>query len=429
MKTKNVWMAAKAACLGIICLGSCTQEEMAYQGGKQETTKLKVMTRAEGEATPPNDARIYLFNQEGKCTNLIGTDDINNNHGIEATPGAYKLIAIGSNDLSVYKLPDITDATDSSCIQLIGGKRQTDLLLASENITLDEGETTQIKLTLNREVICIKDICAKKIPADVTETEIIISPMYKNIRMNGKYTSDTDSVKLILTKDTEEGKWIYKGDSIFSLPPKGNPKVTLRLKTATNTTEYTYQTSKPLTKNHFVKFDIVYKEALKTYLCSSLVAPEWEGTDSVKCEFNEKDGTIVSGDIPVAGQVYHEYFVISVNPADRTAVLLRRTGEKNIASEAFMNQRAYEINKPNDATIDHWRLPTQEECEFFLKNLNIKTKEATLDIIEGSYYFIKDNKIGRIQLTVKNGKREITAYPDSGYDKNYIYRPVIDISY
>lgn len=429
MKTKRLIFAAIAACLGMVGLGSCNKEEAVYQGGEKEMSRLRVMTRAEGESTPPKEAKIYLLDKDGKCTSIVDLEEINKN-GIATTPGNYRVIAIGGNDMSAYKLPKQADANDSSIIKLNSGRKLTDLLLATDDITLNEGETTQLNMTMDREVICIKDVNADKIPTDVIGTEIIIGPMYKNIRMNGKYTDDTDSVRISLTKDTEDRKWTLKGDSIFSLPSKGNPKVILRLKTASNTKEYTYQTNKPLTKNHFVRLDLVYREGLKAYLSASLSAPIWEGTDSIVYGFEKEDLTKETVKHPTSSELYNAFVVVSVDTIARTAVLLRKKGDTGVGSEEDMITKNSNINKP-DKAIGDWRLPTMEECKFFLNLCDVNTNGVqSSELVEtGTYYCTKDGKLATVKLDFSNGKKTITEYENASYKKEYIYRPVIKISY
>ena len=430
MKPKRLIFAAIAACLGMVGLGSCNKEEAVYQGGEKEMSRLRVMTRAEGESTPPKEAKIYLLDKDGKCTNIVDLEDFNKN-GIPATPGDYRIIAIGSNDLSAYKLPEQADANDSSIIKLNSGKKHTDLLLATDDITLNEGETTQLNMTLNREVICIKDVNADKIPKDVIGTEIIIGPMYKNIRMDGKYTDDTDSIRIALTKDTEDRKWILKGDSIFSLPSKGNPKVILRLITPKNTQEYSYQTTKPLTKNHFVRLDLVYREGLKAYLSASLSAPIWEGTDSIVYGYEKEDLSKETVNPPVAGNMYNAFFVVSVDTSTRTAVLLRKKGDTGVSSKEDMTAMSSKINKP-DSAIGEWRLPTIEECKFFLEKCYVNSNNNPYSgLVEtGTYYCTKDGKLATVTLSLNDKKAKIiTSKENATYSKDYIYRPVIEISY
>ena len=242
MKNNRFYYAAVAACVVLCSLGSCSQEEMAYQGEQKDISKLKVMTRTDDESSKPEEGKIYIFNQNNVCIDTISPSALRDNTPTRIKPGTVKLIEIGSNDLSAYNLPYKSTVTDSSIIKLNNGRALTDLILGTTTTTLEEGETTQTDITMSREVICLKHLTADNIPDDIIGTEIMVGPMYKNIKLNGKYTNDVDTIRIALQKDpNEEGVWVYKGDSIFSLPSKGNPSFILRLKTCDTTTEYTYQ--------------------------------------------------------------------------------------------------------------------------------------------------------------------------------------------
>lgn len=439
MKTRKVRVAAVAACLGTVCLGSCTVDEVVNQGGEQDLSKLRVITRTEGTSQAPDDAQLYLFNTEGICTNIIHAEDLGSNKAVSTTPGKTKLIAIGSNDLSVYDLPSQENATDSSVIRLKEGCGMTDLMLKTDSTTLNEGETTQMNMDLERAVICINEIKVENIPDDVLNAEMTISPIYEGIKMNGIYTAETTTLPISLTRDDATGNWTNRDNIIYSLPSKGDPTITLTLKSAETIKEYAYQTGNPLRKNYYVKLIVDYQEGLITYLSSSLSTPAWEGTDSINFMF--KNSNLIKTDSAnydnqiVAGKKYQNYYVVS-NTGSGTAVLLRRKGDTGVTSQTEMNEKLAGINMPTGLNCDVWRLPTLEECRTFLMgcaiyqkayaNRNMKNDEVE----PGIYYCNINNHVSTIELKLINGVRTLSApIEDSGYDAAAILRPVINISY
>ena len=432
MKKQNLCYAAVAACVVLCSLGSCSQEEMAYQGEQKDISKLKVMTRTDDESSKPEEGKIYIFNQNNVCIDTISPSALRDNTPTRIKPGTVKLIAIGSNDLSAYNLPYKSTVTDSSIIKLNSGRALTDLILGTTTTTLEEGETTQTDITMSREVICLKHLTADNIPDDIIGTEIMVGPMYKNIKLNGKYTNDVDTIRIALQKDpNEEGVWVYKGDSIFSLPSKGNPSFILRLKTSDTTTEYTYQLNRPLTKNHFVKLDIDFREGIKTYIASSLSNPVWEGTDSIKYQYQKEDiSNEVSVTHPEAGGRYNKYYVVSVDKSKRTAVLLRRSGDTGVTNDSILNARLNSINRP-EWSIGGWRLPTIDECKSILSTakINDDNNDIVYKVVPGTYYCTKDGKLATVTLKGDNTKRTLTENDNSCYSADYIFRPVIEISY
>ena len=431
MKKQNLCYAAVTACVGLCSLGSCTQEEMAYQGEQKDISKLKVITRTDDESSKPEEGKIYIFNQNNVCIDTISPSALRDNTPTRIKPGTVKLIAIGSNDLSAYNLPYKSTVTDSSIIKLNSGRALTDLILGTTTTTLEEGETTQTDITMSREVICLKHLTADNIPDDIIGTEIMVGPMYKNIKLNAKYTNDVDTIRIALQKDpNEEGVWVYKGDSIFSLPSKGNPSFILRLKTSDTTTEYTYQLNRPLTKNHFVKLDIDFREGIKTYIASSLSNPVWEGTDSIKYQYQKEDiSNEVSVTHPEAGGRYNKYYVVSVDKSKRTAVLLRRSGDTGVTNDSILDAKLKSINRPEWA-IGGWRLPTIDECKSILSTAMIKDNtDIVYKVDPGTYYCTKDGKLATVTLKGNNTKRTLTENDNSCYSADYIFRPVIEISY
>ena len=439
MKTLRSFSAAIAAYVGIVSLGSCSHDEVMASQGEQEMSMLRVSTRTDGDDTPVKEGIIYIFNQKGSCTGIINPEEVKNQTPIPAQPGTIDIISVGSNNLNAYKLPDKDKVNDTTIIKLNSGQTMSDLILGTATITLGEGESTQLIMTSTREVICINSITAEKVPSDVIRAEVLIGPVYKNIRLNGKYTNDTDSIRIMLAKDADKGKWTLQGDSIFSLPTKGNPSFVFRLKMANSTEEYTYQRNSPLVKNRFVHLNIVYQEGLKTYITGpNFTAPEWEGTDTIACQFTMNDKTRSDTLIHLKpGSTYDRYFVVSVNKADRTAVLLRRTKDTGILSDSMMITKASSINKPNWATSG-WRLPTQEECQYILEKGNMEYKDGKFSelsdlIIPGTYYCTSNNKLATMTLEIPDTKklsnRRITLNTDADYSKDYIFRPVIEISY
>ena len=109
MKKQKFCYAAVAACVGLCSLGSCSQEEMAYQGEQKDISKLKVMTRTDDESSKPEEGKIYIFNQNNVCIDTISPSALRDNTPTRIKPGTVKLIAIGSNDLSAYKVEALID--------------------------------------------------------------------------------------------------------------------------------------------------------------------------------------------------------------------------------------------------------------------------------------------------------------------------------
>jgi hypothetical protein len=121
--------------------------------------------------------------------------------------------------------------------------------------------------------------------------------------------------------------------------------------------------------------------------------------------------------------------VVSVDKSKRTAVLLRRSGDTGVTNDSILDAKLKSINRPEWA-IGGWRLPTIDECKSILSTAMIKdNKDIVYKVDPGTYYCTKDGKLATVTLKVNNAKRTLTENDNSCYSADYIFRPVIEISY
>ena len=181
-----------------------------------------------------------------------------------------------------------------------------------------------------------------------------------------------------------------------------------------------------------MKLDIDFREGIKTYMTASLSDPVWEGTDSIKYQFQKEDITKeMAVTHPVAGGRYNKYYVVSVDASKRTAVLLRRQGVKGVTNDSILNALSNSINRPEWA-IGGWRLPTIDECRSILNNAEIedgRLNDTIYKVYVGTYYCSNGDKLATITLKGDNKQRELIENADSGYSAEFFFRPVIEISY
>jgi hypothetical protein len=95
-----------------------------------------------------------------------------------------------------------------------------------------------------------------------------------------------------------------------------------------------------------------------------------------------------------------------------------------------MNAIIKSINKPAWA-VDGWRLPTVEECRFFLTNAQIYNPDVTgknYMVKPGTYYCTKDNALITVTMT-GDTKRTLTEKAFTDYSADFFFRPVIEVGY
>lgn len=398
----------------------------------QGQSLLRVMTRGE---TTPVEGKVYVFNSLGDCVRLLSTDESGQLASTNLVAGDYTVCAIGGEDLSAYTLPDQDVASVSSVITLAEGKEMSDLFMTSSDVTLTEGNASNLELELERQVIMIKEVSIKQVPTDVTKVEVSISPLHEGIQLDGTFTEDHTSLTLDLTKSSDNKTWTNGENQPYGFPSDGNPTITISFTLSNGVKTYSYQASEPFAANHQVVLEGTYSEAQDAILSGTLIAKAWEADKSESFEFNE-DNLVENTTseepeepeepaVPVAGGTFLGYYVVSVNSSDRTAVLLRRTQENNVYSESIMAQKAAAINKPEGVTCGEWRLPTVEECRIFLEDPIVNEKKY------GSNYYCLDGTNLKMMRALISSEGVITIKGpiDCGYNDLTYYRPVIDISY
>lgn len=434
-----------AAIGSMVALSGCSEqvmnEDMRVEV-PQGQSLLRVQTRS---ATPPQEGQVYVFNSLGDCVRLLSTDESGQLASTNLVAGDYTVCAIGGEDLSAYTLPDQDVASVSSVITLAEGEEMTDLFMTSSDVTLTEGNASNLELELERQVIMIKEVSIKQVPTDVTKVEVSISPLHEGIQLDETFTEDHTSLTLNLTKSSDNKTWTNGEDQPYGFPSAGNPTITISFTLSNGVKTYSYQASEPFAANHQVVLEGTYSEAQDAILSGTLIAKAWEADKSESFEFNE-DNLVENTtseepeepEVPVAGGTFLGYYVVSVSPGPSTgsgtAVLLRKTQENNVYSETIMAQRAAAINKPegDGITCGDWRLPTVEECRIFLEDDNVNQK-----IYGASYYYycLDGDKLKRMSAWKSStGVITITGPLPSGnsaagYNDETYYRPVIDISY
>lgn len=394
----------------------------------QGQSLLRVQTRS---ATPPQEGQVYVFNSLGDCVRLLSTDESGQLASTNLVAGDYTVCAIGGEDLSAYTLPDQDVASVSSVITLAEGEEMTDLFMTSSDVTLTEGNASNLELELERQVIMIKEVSIKQVPTDVTKVEVSISPLHEGIQLDGTFTEAHTSLTLDLTKISDNKTWTNGENQPYGFPSDGNPTITISFTLSNGVKTYSYQASEPFAANHQVVLEGTYSEAQDAILSGTLIAKAWEADKSESFEFNEdnlvENTTTEEPEVPVTGGTYLGYYVVSVNSSDRSAVLLRKDQENNIGSAEKMAQRASEINKPvgDGITCGDWRLPTSEECRFFLEDPDVNLK-----IYDVWYYCQDGDQLKRMKASKSSDEIITIQGPTNTFaDDMFYYRPVIDITY
>lgn len=445
----NIVLYATAALSAVLTFSSCEKiainEESEFPSTVTDqvngSARLNIITRAgagDSDDDIISEGRIYLFNSAGKCIQLLSTDEENNQATVQLSAGSYALYAVGGNDLSRFSFPIQSEATSASVIKLIDGKVMDDLLMASANVDLEDGETLNQNLSLVHKVLCIDEIEIKQLPQTVTKVEVSLTPLYSSVQLDGEYpASPTGNYKIELTKQSDGTTWKASPKQML-FPSKGNPTIKVSITTDEGVMGYSYNAAEELPANHHFTIIGTYKAEQGVSLTGVLTAAGWEEDRTISFDLDGSNQTVYN---PVAKEFCNGYYVVTVDEANHTAVLL---SQKNIpyvapanesSSEAWKQTLAASLaawDKPEGANCGNWRIPTIAEAELITQDPRAVTIDtSTSPFTSISIFCLNGNVLNwaesrtedNIEYTFHSGSGGITS------SANIYLRGVIDITY
>lgn len=457
-----------AAVMGFVCLVSCSEQESDLQSANQlSDNQLRIVThtRADGDDAS-SVASIFLFNGSGEYVRTLQTDAAGSYTSASASvrlpQGSYTLCALSPSDLSHFLFP--AAPTPTSVITLSEGQEMGDLLMASATASLDDGDSKTVNLELERKVLELSTVTISQVPDEVTAVTVSVAPLYPAIRFDGSYVDESPlTCTFTLAETATAGVWEAAPHQL-AFPSKGVPTITVTFTHGEEgSSSYTYTAEDALTANNRYNIVGTYTEPLGVTLEGAITLQPWT-TDptTIPFDFDESNALNDSGsggsgtddpntgsddpnagsggsdntEVPVAGQLYKGCYVVSVNEANHTAVLLSPTEGDNII--AIKSQNNYEDleaclngelrNWPLVEGISgSWRLPTFDEIESFGRNSNA-IDPARIASTTGIYIITGYSSYVRIYMN-SNNNISIKNYENSQLTNTYILRPVIDITY
>ena len=423
------------ACMGaILTLSGCTEEVIntvnEASGPVQTFSLLKFNTRGEGDIT--TTGYLYLF-KDNSCVSRLDMGADGQVPAMPLSPGSYAIYAIGGEDLDHYAIPASDEAEATSVIGPKAGASMGDLLMGGTTIELEEGETEEAALELQRKVFRLEQVAVRNVPDEVSKVELAISPVSDNILLNGTYADKTSTLVVSLNKG-DGGTWSATPQR-YALPSSVAPTIALSFTTATGVEVYRKTVDNAIAANTKLNVEGTYAETQPSTFSATITAQTWPASArEISFDFDETDNGAL-GSAPVAGQMHDGYYVISVNETNKTAILLAKThisytapGEKAAdAPEAdwiasFVAPMA-SLEKPF-AAIGDWRLPTFAECSYFTADA---TQVRVRNGASSAYLFMNDDGLRWGQTVFKDEGNEFKS--GGGYNSTIYLRPVIEVSY
>ena len=399
------------------------------------SAKLNIVASAEDEAGEGtlNEGKVFLFNGEDKCVQLLTMNE--EDHRIEAQipAGQYTLYAIGGDDLTRFDLPSQDEATPTSVITRLSGKIMTDLMMATAYLDVAEGETLNQNISLTHVVFCLDEIELREMPAGVTSVEVTLAPLYSAVQLDGSYEeTPTESYKVALEKQTDGTTWKTEKQQML-FPSKGKPTIKVSMITTTGSMSYSFTSAEELEPNHH--FDIIgtYKATQGVSLSGIMTDAGWGEDRTINFDIDEKDVDEVKF---VAGQFFQDYYVVSVDEAQRRAVLLAKEdltytapaeGAASSVWQASFVAPMAALAKPAGAT-GNWRLPTLDEVDIFARDTQVVSFNQSSGDTMNFYCLGEEEKLCWAYIHRGNNGTEL-KWGTSGFIERIRLRPVIEVAF
>lgn len=311
--------------LAVLALFSCEKftEDEAF-GGKEANSTLVVRTRAaqgdaagtEGEVSYP--VNVYVFDDADACVAVqqiaSGEDELS----LPLPEGTYSVYAISGADAAAYELPVKENATKDAAITLKSGHTHGDLMTANSNVTLAYGEENKLTLAMARKVMMLESVTINNVPAGVTAVAVSVSPLHKNITLDGSYSGDGYEYTATLAREGETDAWKSTG-AVYLLEASGSATVKVSFTAGGKIHSYSYLCPQTLAANHKVNVSGAYSGDGVT-MTGTITGATWDEPINITFSFDEEgetetvepgeDGDGQVEEQPVVGQLYKGCYVL-----------------------------------------------------------------------------------------------------------------------
>lgn len=363
-----------ALLMGIMVLTSC-EKELVIDGANEvnstEQQPVTIFTRGTG-----NDAKIsypvhlYVMNADGLCVEKETMTE-GNTLSLSLPSATYAVYALAGATEWVYDLPTVATARPDYTVALKDNATHADLMSASNTLVVSKDGENGLTLNLQRKVMMIQSITIKEVPSTTETVTVSISPIYKNLLLNGNYTSETAPITLTLVKQGDGTTW-KNASEVYSLPASESAKLTVKMTTANDSKSYSYSCPTSLEANHEVNITGTYTENQSLQISGTVNGAQWGTPTDITFSFDESNvdtgGDVQNETAPAIETWYKKCYVLTtVDDGDYVNVVLLHKDAQHIDCE---HMTIAEIDAAVSTAlpgfdidgISGWRLPTKSEA-------------------------------------------------------------------
>ena len=383
---------------------SCSKEYITVDENEGNSL-INIRTRASGtDAVISYPVHVYVFDANEKCVSTATIEDEGSQLSLQLLEGMYKVYAVAGVDIANYDIPTKDEATPSTVVRLLDGKKHGDLMTANNTVVLRDGEENTLTLSLERRVMLLQDVVIYSVPSKVNEVSVTVAPFYENICVDGTMSGTNGVHTKTLTKTSGSKTWTNNQEE-YLLENTGNVTITVTMKYTDQTKSYSYTCPDKFLANYKIKIYGAYTEALGVTLNGTITGATWAGEKEISFSFDEngssdgtgsditpddptggddggddgdEDDTPVVGDqtdLPQVGTFYKGCYVMKhENAGGKTVVTLISGTAKQKLSFTKGDQSSIK-SAVNDALaswdvegVTGWRLPNEDEVAFIREN-------------------------------------------------------------
>lgn len=387
--------------LAVVCsLVACEKADFAdwdeeEDGNSVETSSLTVLTRSGEDEKVSYPVNVYVMDDAGKCVDLKQLDSASDELKFSLSAGTYDVYAIAGADEESYELPTKDNAQKSSEVKLREDMEHGDLMVSSDNVVVTKDEKNTLTLTMSRKVSEVEAVKIEGVPSDATAVEITLSPLVKNIRLDGTNSDETTSKTFPLIKSSTNGTWVTTSTG-YILESTSNLTIKVGMTIDGSKSSYTCNYKGKVEANHKLTINGTYNNNTVA-LQGVLTGAKWgdpvtidfevggennnDNSSSEEDNKNTGDDTQKEGSTSV-GSIYDNCLVIKSATNGNTMTLTLMAGEEdeklsytkydNCDDNAEFQQGL--LKSVNTALTSLYsdselRLPTEEEVKYLADNV------------------------------------------------------------
>lgn len=387
-----------ALCMLTACVNNIPGDDSA-EGGQPDSdadgslNNLNISTRTQDIGTVPTlPIHIYAFGSQGTFAAQQTLTTADADIVLQLPAGNYNIYALaGATDVR-YHLPEASAASAEYTFTLQDGHTtHGEIQAGTANITLEDGRTTNLIITLTR-IVAQVTATLSHLPADAAAVSIALQPLAQQFRLNGTCAPQTGVTTFALTpsnsgqsadglnsdgqdsenQDTDgedtSRSWITT-EPVYLLPSQENITVSINITmTDGNTRTYAYNSNIRLTANYKHSLQATYTEAHGPDINGSLQSTDWAGEQEINFDFgpgssgSSGNNTEPVTNLPAVGTLYQDCYVLAVTDATATSANLLLVAPGQWTNLTTANAEST-ISAYTTGTLSGWALPTLAQAE------------------------------------------------------------------